>query len=178
MFVIFDGEAQFTIDGRTSVLKAPAGAPTRAGSSHAIYNASDKPIQWMNINVGTGKRQVRRLQSGRRPRRRAARSDTGVHDDAAVPRPSAAGHCHERRQGYRAVPARLVARSLRRSLGVRGPHPAAARNLGRVPQACGSVRILLRHGGKGTVSIGTSGPARWWTDGGFAPPSSPAMPFP
>ena len=32
MFVIFDAEAQFTIDGRTSVLKAPAGAPTRAGS--------------------------------------------------------------------------------------------------------------------------------------------------
>jgi hypothetical protein len=26
MFVIFDGEAQFTIDGRTSVLKGPAGA--------------------------------------------------------------------------------------------------------------------------------------------------------
>ena len=26
MFVIFDGEAQFTIDGHTSVLKAPAGA--------------------------------------------------------------------------------------------------------------------------------------------------------
>ena len=26
MFVIFNGEAQFTIDGRTSVLKGPAGA--------------------------------------------------------------------------------------------------------------------------------------------------------
>lgn len=52
MFVIFDGEAQFTIDGRTSVLKAPAGAPTRAGHSHAIYNNLDRPVQWMNINVG------------------------------------------------------------------------------------------------------------------------------
>ena len=41
MFVILDGEAQFTIDGRTSTLKAPAGAPTRMGHSHAIYNASD-----------------------------------------------------------------------------------------------------------------------------------------
>jgi hypothetical protein len=29
MFVIFDGEAQFTIDGRTSLLKGPAGAPCR-----------------------------------------------------------------------------------------------------------------------------------------------------
>src|SRR5947208_2580017 len=51
MFVILDGEAQFTIDGRTSVLKAPAGAFCRAGHSHAIYNAGDKPVQWMNINV-------------------------------------------------------------------------------------------------------------------------------
>src|SRR5919106_4819210 len=51
MFVIFDGEAQFTIDGHTSVLKGPAGAPVRMGHSHAIYNHTDKPVQWMNINV-------------------------------------------------------------------------------------------------------------------------------
>lgn len=51
MFVIFDGEAQFTIDGRTSTLKGPAGALCRAGHMHAIYNATDKPVQWMNINV-------------------------------------------------------------------------------------------------------------------------------
>lgn len=51
IFIIFDGEAQFTIDGRTSVLKGPAGALCRAGHSHAIYNATDKPIQWMGINV-------------------------------------------------------------------------------------------------------------------------------
>lgn len=51
MFVIFDGEAQYTIDGRTSVLKGPAGAPSRMGHSHAIYNATDRPVQWMNINV-------------------------------------------------------------------------------------------------------------------------------
>jgi mannose-6-phosphate isomerase-like protein (cupin superfamily) len=55
MFVIFDGEAQFTIDGRTSVLKGPAGAPCRMGHSHAIYNATDKPVQWMNINVSAMK---------------------------------------------------------------------------------------------------------------------------
>jgi len=52
MFVIFDGEAQFTVDGRTSVLKGPAGALCRIGHSHAIYNATDKPIQWLNIQVG------------------------------------------------------------------------------------------------------------------------------
>jgi mannose-6-phosphate isomerase-like protein (cupin superfamily) len=55
MFVILDGEAQFTIDGRTSVLKAPAGAPVRMGHSHAIYNHTDKPVQWMNINVSARK---------------------------------------------------------------------------------------------------------------------------
>lgn len=55
MFVIFDGEAQFTIDGRTSVLKGPAGAPCRMGHSHGIYNATDKPVQWMNINVSAMK---------------------------------------------------------------------------------------------------------------------------
>lgn len=55
MFVIFDGEAQFTIDGRTSLLKGPAGAPVRMGHSHAIYNHTDKPVQWMNINVSAKK---------------------------------------------------------------------------------------------------------------------------
>src|SRR5262245_59883044 len=51
MFVILGGEAQFTIDGRTSTLKGPAGAPTRMGHSHGIYNATDSPLQWLNINV-------------------------------------------------------------------------------------------------------------------------------
>src|ERR671910_2687343 len=55
MFVILDGEAQFTIDGRTSVLKGPAGAPVRMGHSHAIYNHTDKPVQLMNINVAAMK---------------------------------------------------------------------------------------------------------------------------
>jgi mannose-6-phosphate isomerase-like protein (cupin superfamily) len=51
MFVIFDGEAQYTIDGHTSVIKGPGGAPSRMGHAHAIYNATDRPVQWMNINV-------------------------------------------------------------------------------------------------------------------------------
>src|SRR5579872_1682225 len=55
MFVILDGEAQFTIDGRTSLIKGPAGAPCRLGHSHAIYNPTDKPVQWMNINVSATK---------------------------------------------------------------------------------------------------------------------------
>jgi len=55
MFVILDGEAQFTLDGRTSVLKGPGGVPDRLGHAHAIYNATDKPLQWLNINVGLTK---------------------------------------------------------------------------------------------------------------------------
>src|SRR5271165_3415573 len=55
MFVILDGEAQFTIDGRTSLIKGPAGAPCRMGHSHGLYNPSDKPVQWMNINVSAVK---------------------------------------------------------------------------------------------------------------------------
>ncbi len=55
MFIIFDGEAQFTIDGRTSVLKGPAGAPCRMGHSHAIYNPSSEPVEFMNINVSAVK---------------------------------------------------------------------------------------------------------------------------
>ncbi len=55
MFVILDGEAQFTVDGRTSLLTARSGAPARLGHSHGIYNATDKPVQWLNINVGLTK---------------------------------------------------------------------------------------------------------------------------
>jgi mannose-6-phosphate isomerase-like protein (cupin superfamily) len=51
MFVIFDGEAEFTIDGRTSLLQGPAGAPCRMTHSHAIYNPTDKPVEWMNIAI-------------------------------------------------------------------------------------------------------------------------------
>lgn len=51
MYVILDGEAEFTVDGRTSLLKAPIGAPCRLGHSHALYNPTDKPVQFLNINV-------------------------------------------------------------------------------------------------------------------------------
>jgi mannose-6-phosphate isomerase-like protein (cupin superfamily) len=51
MFVILDGEAQFTIDGRTATIKGPAGVLCRVGHSHAIYNPGPAPVQWMNLNV-------------------------------------------------------------------------------------------------------------------------------
>lgn len=55
MFIIFDGQAEFTIDGRTSVLQGTVGALCRMGHSHAIYNPSDKPVEFMNINVSQTK---------------------------------------------------------------------------------------------------------------------------
>ena len=55
MFVILDGKAEFTVDGRTSLIEGPAGVPDRMGHAHGIYNPTDKPIQWLNINVGMSK---------------------------------------------------------------------------------------------------------------------------
>ena len=55
MFVILDGEAQFTINGHTSLIKGPAAVPDRMGQAHGIYNPTDKPVQWVNINVGLTK---------------------------------------------------------------------------------------------------------------------------
>lgn len=52
-FFIFDGDAQFTVDGRTSVVKGPAAVPVRLGHAHAVYNPTDRPMQWMNVSVGT-----------------------------------------------------------------------------------------------------------------------------
>jgi mannose-6-phosphate isomerase-like protein (cupin superfamily) len=51
MFIILDGEAQFTVDGRTALVKGPAGVICRTGHSHAIYNSGTKPVQWVNLNV-------------------------------------------------------------------------------------------------------------------------------
>ena len=55
MFFILDGEAQFTINGRTSQIPGPASVPCRMSNGHAIYNPTDKPVQWMNIAVSTRK---------------------------------------------------------------------------------------------------------------------------
>ena len=51
MYVLLNGEAEFTIDGRTSKIKAPAIVPCKMGDSHAIYNASKEPVRWLNFAV-------------------------------------------------------------------------------------------------------------------------------
>ena len=51
MFLILDGDCQFTINGQTAVLKGPAGVPCKSGNAHAVYNPSAKPVDWVNFQV-------------------------------------------------------------------------------------------------------------------------------
>jgi mannose-6-phosphate isomerase-like protein (cupin superfamily) len=53
MYVIFDGEAEFTVNGRTSKIKGPAVVPCVMGDAHGIYNSSGKTIKWLNFGVST-----------------------------------------------------------------------------------------------------------------------------
>jgi mannose-6-phosphate isomerase-like protein (cupin superfamily) len=55
MYVILNGEAEFTINGRTSKIKAPAVVPCKMGDSHAIYNSSGERLRWLNFAVSLNK---------------------------------------------------------------------------------------------------------------------------
>lgn len=55
MYVILNGEAEFTINGHTSKIKAPAIVPSKMGDAHAIYNTSNEPIKWLNFAVSLNK---------------------------------------------------------------------------------------------------------------------------
>jgi mannose-6-phosphate isomerase-like protein (cupin superfamily) len=52
MFVILNGEGQFTVNGRTSKLQGPAAVVCRAGDSHALLNSGGETLQWMNFQAG------------------------------------------------------------------------------------------------------------------------------
>ena len=82
MFFILDGDAQFTINGRTSQIKGPASAPCRMSNAHAIYNPTDQPMQWMNIAVSTRKGIYDAFNLGDDRVGRAARQDSGLHQRA------------------------------------------------------------------------------------------------
>lgn len=56
IYFIFDGPAEFTVNGKTAFLPARATVLCPLKFSHGVYNNSDKPLQWMNIAVGTGER--------------------------------------------------------------------------------------------------------------------------
>jgi mannose-6-phosphate isomerase-like protein (cupin superfamily) len=53
MFVILNGEAQFTINGRTAGLAGPAAVVCRMGDSHAILNTGAETLQWMNFQASS-----------------------------------------------------------------------------------------------------------------------------
>jgi len=55
MYVILNGEAEFTINGRTSKIKAPAVVPCKMGDSHAIYNSTSERLRWLNFAVSLNK---------------------------------------------------------------------------------------------------------------------------
>jgi mannose-6-phosphate isomerase-like protein (cupin superfamily)/heme-degrading monooxygenase HmoA len=58
MYVLLSGEAEFTINGRTSKIKAPALVPCKMGDSHGIYNSSNEPVRWLNFAVSNVKGQA------------------------------------------------------------------------------------------------------------------------
>lgn len=51
MFLILDGDCQFTVNGQTALIKGPVGVPCKADNSHAVYNPSAKPVDWVNFQV-------------------------------------------------------------------------------------------------------------------------------
>lgn len=55
MYVILNGEAEFTINGRTAKIKAPAVVPCKMGDAHAIYNSSNERLRWLNFAVSLNK---------------------------------------------------------------------------------------------------------------------------
>jgi mannose-6-phosphate isomerase-like protein (cupin superfamily)/heme-degrading monooxygenase HmoA len=57
MYVILNGEAEFTINGRTAKVQAPAVVPCKMGDAHAIHNASGEQIRWLNFAVSLNKAQ-------------------------------------------------------------------------------------------------------------------------
>ena len=55
MYIIFNGSARFTVNGRTAHLPAGAMVQCPMGSSHGIYNHTDEEVQWMNVAVSLEK---------------------------------------------------------------------------------------------------------------------------
>ena len=53
MFVILNGEADFTVNGRTARLRGPVAVLCRMGDSHAILNTGTETVQWMNFQASS-----------------------------------------------------------------------------------------------------------------------------
>jgi len=55
IFIILDSPARFTVNGHTAELPAGAAVVCRKGSSHGVYNHTDKPIKWLYFAVSEEK---------------------------------------------------------------------------------------------------------------------------
>ena len=53
MFVILNGEADFTVNGRTARLQGPVAVVCRMGDSHAILNTGTEAVQWINFQASS-----------------------------------------------------------------------------------------------------------------------------
>lgn len=51
MYFILDGYSEFTVSGRTSQIPSIGMVLCPMGTSHGIYNPTDKPVEWMNFGV-------------------------------------------------------------------------------------------------------------------------------
>lgn len=51
MFLILDGDCEFTVNGQTALIEGPVGVPCKSGNSHAVYNPSSKAVDWVNFQV-------------------------------------------------------------------------------------------------------------------------------
>ena len=49
MFFIFGGPAEFTVNGHTALLPSGSCVACPMGTSHGVYNNSDKTLVWMDI---------------------------------------------------------------------------------------------------------------------------------
>ena len=57
MYVLLSGEAEFTVNGHTSKLKAPVVVPCKLGDAHAIYNPGRDTLRWLNFGISRVKGQ-------------------------------------------------------------------------------------------------------------------------
>jgi mannose-6-phosphate isomerase-like protein (cupin superfamily) len=57
MYVLLTGEAEFTVNGHTSKLKAPVLVPCKLGDAHAIYNPGRDSLKWLNFGISRVKGQ-------------------------------------------------------------------------------------------------------------------------
>jgi mannose-6-phosphate isomerase-like protein (cupin superfamily) len=55
LYVLLDGEAEFTVNGHTSLLKAPVIVPNKKGDSLSIYNPADSPLRLLSFIVSESK---------------------------------------------------------------------------------------------------------------------------